>query len=122
MIRSRHSILFLVLLPVLAALLMGVATAQAQAQAQAPQQALNQYVADLQKNPNDYALREKIIRHVQTMKKAPDIPEKAREHYVMASTFADKAKDNSGYERAIEQYKAALLAAPWWADAYKRLL
>ncbi len=91
------------------------------AQAQSPQQTLNQYVADLQKNPNDYALREKIIKHVQTMKKAPDIPEKAREHYVMAATFADKAKDNSGYERAIEQYKAALLVAPWWADAYKRL-
>jgi len=91
------------------------------AQAQSPQQTLNQYVADLQKNPNDYALRDKIIRHEQTMKKAPDIPEKAREHYVMAATFADKAKDNSGYERAIEQYKAALLVAPWWADAYKRL-
>ena len=38
------------------------------AQAQSPQQTLNQYVSDLQKNPNDYALREKIIRHVQTMK------------------------------------------------------
>lgn len=93
----------------------------ATAQAQSPQQTLNQYVADLQKNPNDYALRERIIKNVQAMKKAPDIPEKAREHYVMAATFAEKAKDNSGYERAIEQYRAALLAAPWWADAYKRL-
>jgi tetratricopeptide (TPR) repeat protein len=33
----------------------------------------------------------------------------------------EKAKDNTGFERAIEQYKAALLAAPWWADAYKKL-
>jgi tetratricopeptide (TPR) repeat protein len=92
----------------------------AHAQAQSPQHILNQYVSDLQKNPNDQALREKIIRHVQTMRPAPAVPERAREHYVMAVTFAEKAKDNSGYERAIEQYRAALLAAPWWADAYKR--
>lgn len=45
------------------------------AQAQSPQQTLNQYVSDLQKNPDDNALREKIIKHVQTMKPAPAIPE-----------------------------------------------
>jgi hypothetical protein len=87
---------------------------------QSQQVTLNQYVSDLQKNPNDNALREKIIRHVQGMKQKPSIPEEAREHYVMAVTFVEKAKDNSGYERAIEQYKAALLTAPWWADAYKK--
>ena len=92
----------------------------AEAQAQSPQQTLNQYIADLQKNPNDNALREKIIRHVQTMKPKPAVPEAAREHYVMAATFVEKAKDNGGYERAIEHYKTALLAAPWWADAYKK--
>jgi len=31
-------------------------------QAQSPQEILNQYISDLQKNPNDNALREKIIR------------------------------------------------------------
>jgi tetratricopeptide (TPR) repeat protein len=89
-------------------------------QAQTAQEILNQYISDLQKNPNDNALREKIIKHVQTMKPAPAIPEKARENYVMAATFVEKAKDSSGYARAIEQYKAALLVAPWWADAYKK--
>lgn len=89
--------------------------------AQTPQEILKQYVSDLQKSPNDAALREKIIKHVQTMKKKPAIPEAAREHFVMAATFVEQAKDVSGYERAIEQYKAALLAAPWWADAYKKL-
>ncbi len=43
------------------------------AQAQSPQQTLNQYISNLQKNPNDYALREKIIRHVQAMKPAPGV-------------------------------------------------
>ncbi len=42
--------------------------------AQTPQETLNQYISDLQKNPDDYALREKIIKHVQTMKPAPAIP------------------------------------------------
>jgi tetratricopeptide (TPR) repeat protein len=107
----------------------------ARAQAPGPQQTLNQYVADLQKNPNDTALRGKIIALAQTMHPAPTIPEEARGHYVMASTFAEKAKedaerakDDSGlkqaateFERAIGEYKAALLAAPWWADAYKKL-
>lgn len=91
------------------------------AQAQTPQEPLSQYITELQKNPNDKTLREKIIQQVQTMKKVPAIPEVAREHYVMGATFMEKAHDNSGYERAIEQYKAALLAAPWWADAYKKL-
>jgi len=106
----------------------------ARAQTASSQQTLDQYVADLQKNPDDTALREKIIKLVQEMKPAPAIPEEAREHYVMATTFAQKAKDdtekakgeselrqaNSGFEHAIEQYKAALVAAPWWADAYKK--
>jgi hypothetical protein len=39
-----------------------------------PQQTLNQYISDLQKHPNDNALREKIIRHVQTMRPAPAVP------------------------------------------------
>jgi membrane protein implicated in regulation of membrane protease activity len=46
----------------------------AQAQTGSPQDTLNQYISDLQKNPTDYALREKIIKHVQTMKPAPAIP------------------------------------------------
>ena len=48
-----------------------------QAQAPTPQEALTQYVAALQRNPNDMALREKIIRYVQTMTPAPAIPDRA---------------------------------------------
>ncbi|MGA3125609.1 MAG: hypothetical protein ABSD13_02760 [Candidatus Korobacteraceae bacterium] len=93
----------------------------ARAQTGSSQQTLSQYVADLQNNPNDTALRAKIIGFVQTMRPAPAIPEEARGHYVMAATFMEKAKDNTGFERAVLEYKAALLAAPWWADAYKKL-
>ena len=89
------------------------------------QQTFNQYVADLQSNPNDTALRGKIIALAQTMRPAPAIPEEARGHYVMATTFAEKAKSDTerardssdlkmasaGFERAVAEYKAALLAA-----------
>jgi len=62
--------------------------------AQAPQQTLTQYISDLQKNPNDYALREKIINHVQTMRPVPKTSEQAAIH------------------------ERALLVAPWLATFY----
>ncbi len=88
------------------------------AQAQSPQQILNQYVADLQKNPNDYALREKIIKHVQAMKPKPAIPEDARRHFIEGNTLLKAAKDQRGYGLARDAYRQCLIDAPWWADAY----
>ena len=88
------------------------------AQAQSPQQTLNRYIADLQKNPNDYALREKIIRHVQTMRPKPAVPEEARGHFIEGNTLLKVAKDQRGYGLARDAYRQCLLIAPWWADAY----
>jgi tetratricopeptide (TPR) repeat protein len=88
------------------------------AQAQAPQKTLNQYISDLQKNPNDNALREKIIKHVQTMKPAPAIPEEARRYFVKATTLMKGAKDEAGFGLAVDAYNQALLIAPWWPEAY----
>src|ERR1039458_8665702 len=120
---------------VLFALLFMVGVIAVPAQSTNPQEILKQYISDLHNNPNDTALREKIIALAQTMRPAPAIPEEARGHYVMAATVVEKAKNdtekakndsdlkqaNSGFERAVGEYKAALLAAPWWADAYKKL-
>lgn len=86
-------------------------------QAQSPQETLTQYISALQKNPNDAALREKIIRHVQTMSPAPAIPEEARRHYVMAKTLFDGAKRVEDFNDPITEFKGALLVAPWWAEA-----
>jgi tetratricopeptide (TPR) repeat protein len=91
------------------------------AQAPSPQQTLNQYVSDLQKNPNDYALREKIIRHVQTMKPAPAIPEEARRQYIMGKTLFEDAKNAQDFNDAIEKFRKALLIAPWWPEANRDL-
>jgi tetratricopeptide (TPR) repeat protein len=80
------------------------------------EQALQQYRA----NPSD-AARLQIIKAAQTMQSPPDIPEDARGHFVMAVVLVNTAEDNSGYEHAIEQFKAAAQGAPWWGDAYKKL-
>ncbi|MGD0295244.1 MAG: acyl carrier protein [Terracidiphilus sp.] len=94
---------------------------QAGAGTQSPQARLKQYVADLQNNPDDTELRGKIIALAWTMKPPPAIPDEAHGHYVTAANFVVAANDNSGFEQAIGEYKATLLAAPWWADAYKKL-
>lgn len=79
--------------------------------------AMQKFVTD----PSD-AARVEIIKLVQAAKIQPDIPEEARGHYVTAVALMNAAEDNTGYEqRAVDEFKVALLAAPWWGDAYKRL-
>ena len=85
------------------------------------QQTLNQYVADLQKNPNDYALREKIIKHVQTMKPAPAIPREAERFMNRGAAAAKSAKDANDFKDAVAEFEKATLSAPWMANAYYNL-
>jgi Flp pilus assembly protein TadD len=88
------------------------------------QQAAQQFQAALRQfaaHPS-YAAHVQIIQLVQAMKTPPEIPEEARGHYVMASVLAGSAEDNPTYaKRAIDEYNAALLAAPWWGEVYKKL-
>lgn len=84
--------------------------------AQSPRDTLNQYVAELQKNPGDNALREKIILFSFKIKPAPAISDEAREKYVMGMTL----RESKDYDLAVAQLKAALLIAPWWGDGYKQ--
>jgi tetratricopeptide (TPR) repeat protein len=86
-----------------------------------PEERLKQAVAVVRSNPNDTAAREKVIRLALVMKSPPEIPEEAREHFVMAQAFKEKATVSTGFTSAIQEYKAALLDAPWWAEAYKKL-
>jgi len=88
------------------------------AQSSDSQQTLNKYLSDLRKNPNDYALREQIIKLVQTMKPAPAIAEEARKHFVEGGVLLKGAADKKDYELAVTEYKQALLVAPGVSDAY----
>lgn len=111
----KHTTLFAWLL--VAALL---ASFSVHAQPSTSQKTLDQYISDLQKNPDDTALREKIIKHVQTMKHAPAIPEEARRHYVKARTLFEDARQPSDSADAAEEFRQALLIAPWWGEAYMK--
>lgn len=93
----------------------------AYAQSATPEETLKQYVSDLRKNPDDYSLREKIIKLAQEMKPAPPIPEEARRHYVMALTLFKEARKAEDFKEPVEEYKSALLVAPWWPEANRDL-
>lgn len=100
-------------------LMMGISVSIAQAQS--PQQTLNQYISDLQKNPNDYALREKIIKHVQTMKPKPVIPEEAERYMARGAAAVKGAKTEKDFQDAAAEFEKASLTAPWLAAAYYNL-
>jgi hypothetical protein len=86
---------------------------------------LTHYVAALQSasegSDTDQRLREKIISLAQRIKPTPAVPEEARRHFVVANTYMKDAKSPQDYGQAVSEYKKALLAAPWFGDAYHNL-
>jgi hypothetical protein len=105
----RH---FAILLIAVLALLLPGAMARAEG-------SLNQMVQELQKNPKDDALREKIIRQAHVEK--PAIPEEARRYFVKGHAIAKNAKDEDGQKLAVKSFEEALKVAPWWGDALYNL-
>jgi tetratricopeptide (TPR) repeat protein len=89
--------------------------------AQTPQQVLTQYLSDLQKNPNDTALREKIIRHAQTMRPVPAIPKEAERFMTRGAMAMKSAKDVNDFKDSVVEFEEATLSAPWLANAYYNL-
>src|ERR1700730_9556267 len=75
-------------------------------------------VEQLQKPPDNNALREKIAKFAAAMRPQPAVPEAAREHLVNAEALQKEATTPADYELPIEEYHKALLLAPWWSDAY----
>ncbi len=89
------------------------------ARAGSPKDQLKQYVSDLQNDPSNQELREKIIKLAKKVK--PSIPEEARGNFIKGQTLMKDPKDKSDYEQAITDYNQALLVAPWWGKAYRSL-
>ncbi|OGV57446.1 MAG: hypothetical protein A2283_00040 [Lentisphaerae bacterium RIFOXYA12_FULL_48_11] len=82
---------------------------------------LKQYVADLQRGPDDYGLREKIVNLARGMNPPPAVPEEARRHAVMGQTFLKDPQKFEDFRDAAAEFKSALLIAPWWLDLYLKL-
>jgi tetratricopeptide (TPR) repeat protein len=110
-IRKLSLILGLVILAVLA-----TAT-----YAESPREQLQQMTKQLQKSPNDSALREKIIKLAQEIKPAPAVPEEA-ERFEGRAQFAFKnAKSPADYMDAAKEYEKAIAVAPWVPGYYSDL-
>jgi tetratricopeptide (TPR) repeat protein len=116
-IRTR---LFFAIL-ILACILPGAAWAAPKKASGASGEMFDQAVAELQKNPGDKALREKIIKLALSMKPAPAVPEDAERNMARGVVFFTKATDNAGYHKAIVEFEAATNAAPWLDKAYYNL-
>lgn len=100
-----------------------VLTLSSSALAQTPPlpEPLKQYVSNLQGTPNDVALREKIIRHVQAIRKAPAVPEEAERFMARGTAAVRAAKDVNDFKDAAAEFEKATLTAPWLASAYYNL-
>lgn len=90
-------------------------------QAQTSQETLKQYIDDLQKNPDNFALRERIIKHVQEMKIKPAVSREAERFMNRGAAAMKSAKDVNGFSDAVEEFEKATLTAPWLANAYWNL-
>jgi len=89
--------------------------------AQNAREQLNRYVNELQKSPGDAALREKVIRHAQTMKPAPPIPEDFKKYMARGRAAFEVAKSTEGFASAVAEFKKGVDAAPWLASGYYNL-
>ncbi len=89
--------------------------------AESSSEQLGQLVVQLQKTPNDDALREKIIKLAQAIKPPPVVPEEAERRMARGAAAFKGAKSSSGYHDAILEFELATLAAPWYGDAYFNL-
>lgn len=92
-----------------------------QASADSPQEQLNQMVEQLQKSPNDNALREQIINLAKTLNPLPALPEEVVRRIARGIVAFKEAKSVSDYKDAVVEFEKATLAAPWYADAYYNL-
>ncbi len=91
------------------------------AYAQSPREQLKQMVQQLQKTPNDNALREKIIKLARTMKPSPALPDTAVAFEGRAQFAFRSAKSESDFLVAAQEYEKAVAVAPWVPGYYSDL-
>ena len=97
------------------------ATPPLHAESPDPRTTLQQYIADLKENPNEKALREKIIALAQEIKPSPVIPAEAEKFGNRAEYVIKNAKSDADFVDAAQEYEKALLLAPWVSAYYYNL-
>lgn len=82
---------------------------------------LEDYMGQLQADPDNRPIREKIIKLVASMPAPPPLPENAEERGFKAEYLAKSAKSKADFQAAADKYFYATVLAPWVADFYKNL-
>jgi len=98
-----------------------IAFSAAPAQSPTPQQTLQQDIADLQRNPDDHLLREKIIQLAMEMNPPPEIPAEARRHMSRGVAAVEDGKTKEDFLDACNEFRQALALAPWLPNGYRNL-
>jgi hypothetical protein len=88
------------------------------AQALSPRQQLQEQIAQLQRSPDDQALRENIIELTLTLNPRPSTPDTATLAEGAAEYAFKNAQSKSDYSDSAKQYEKVLLIAPWIAADY----
>src|SRR5208283_1264918 len=90
----------------------------AQGQSQNPRKQLAEYVADLQKNPSEDALREKVIKLALTLEPKPKVHLEADGLAGRAKYAIEHATSKADFVSAAEAFAKASLLAPWVPEYY----
>ncbi|MES1981656.1 MAG: formylglycine-generating enzyme family protein [Pseudomonadota bacterium] len=80
--------------------------------------ALDQMVELLRSNPDDDALRTKLIRQAQQLKPAPQVPDEIIQRLTVAKAQLESAVEGSDSGSAVKDFQTIVAAVPWYAQAY----
>lgn len=117
----REKIPFSGFVALLLASLLMVSLFSAVAEAQSLQEQLKNLEDQVQQDPTDMTLRERIIKVARQMSPPPQIPPEARSHFDKGLTLQQNANDLDQLDLCINEFQQALLLAPWWPQAYNQL-
>jgi tetratricopeptide (TPR) repeat protein len=87
----------------------------------APGERLAIYTSALKVNPDDSALRVKIIQLASSLDNPPAVPEDARHLFVLATGLIKHASEPGQLDQPIGLLRKVLEVAPWWRNAYFNL-
>jgi tetratricopeptide (TPR) repeat protein len=90
----------------------------ANAYAQSPREKLQQMVEQLQKTPNDNALREKVIKLAVEINPRPAVMEAVDRHMARGAAGVRTAAKPADFKDAAREFDQAALSAPWHGEAY----
>jgi tetratricopeptide (TPR) repeat protein len=80
-----------------------------------------QLCLDYLRERRDLLFTERAIEVEQRLDPPPVISAEAKERALLAQKGVTEAKDEKGFDRAIEEYREAIRLAPWWAELHLNL-